>query len=81
MGNQFRLHHGMATVRGATSLQLLLDILREGSIRRTFQQLITQILYEMSLDIVVSTWMSGTDVSWASVEEDARYAVQGSEHQ
>ncbi|KAI4751644.1 hypothetical protein E4T51_15131 [Aureobasidium sp. EXF-12344] len=64
---------------GATSLRLLLDILREGSIQRTFQQLITQISYEMSLDIVVSTWMSGTDVSWASVE-DARYVVQAPEH-
>lgn len=74
MGNLFRLRHGMRIVQTATSLQLLLDVLKEGSILRTFQQLVTQTLYEMSLDTIVSTWMSGTDVSWASVE-DARYVA------
>lgn len=74
MGNLFRLQHGMRIVQTATSLQLLLDVLKEGSILRTFQQLVTQTLYEMSLDTIVSTWMSGTDVSWASVE-DARYVA------
>jgi hypothetical protein len=32
----------------------------------------------MSMDTVVSTWMNGIDVSWASVE-DAKYVAQARE--
>jgi hypothetical protein len=71
--------YGTRSVQRATSLQLLLDLLREGSISRALRQPTMQILHEKSMDILVSTLTNGTDVAWASVE-DARYVVQAYEH-
>jgi hypothetical protein len=78
MSKNLRHQIGMPIVQRATSLRLMQDILRD-SIHPTSQQPMTQMCYEKNMDTIVSIWMDGTDVVWASVE-DARYVVHTCEH-